>query len=75
MKLPENIIRRISEKALRLELLKVETSKFFLYFSGSCIPANESLFILLALPTLAKTVQNVNFSIVYLATESHNPRL
>jgi hypothetical protein len=27
----------------------VETSKFHLYFSGSCIPTNESLFILLAL--------------------------
>ena len=26
-------------------------------FSGSCIPTNESLFILLALPTLATTVQ------------------
>jgi hypothetical protein len=27
----------------------LETSKLFLYFSGSCIPANESVFILLAL--------------------------
>ena len=27
-------------------------------FSGNCIPTNESLFILLALPTLAQTVQD-----------------
>ena len=36
------------------------TSKFSLYFSGSCIPANDSLFILLALPTLAQTAQEYN---------------
>jgi hypothetical protein len=36
----------------------LETSKFSLYFSGSCIPTNESLFILLPLPTLAQTVQD-----------------
>jgi hypothetical protein len=35
----------------------LETSKFSLYFSGSYIPTNESLFIVLALPTLAQTVQ------------------
>ena len=35
----------------------LETSKFSLCFSGSCIPTNESLFILLALPTLVQTVQ------------------
>ena len=35
----------------------LKTSKFSLYFSGSCIPTNESLFILLALLTLAQTVQ------------------
>ena len=29
-----------------------------LYFSGSCIPANESLLILLALSILAQTVQD-----------------
>ena len=34
-----------------------EMLKFSLYFSGSCIPTNESLFILLALPTLAQTVR------------------
>jgi hypothetical protein len=28
-------------------------------FSGSCIPTNESLFILLAVPTLSKTVVNI----------------
>ena len=61
-------IRRISTfrtKALRLELLdegpSLETSKFSLYFRGSCIPTNESLFILLALPALAQTVHDVNF--------------
>jgi hypothetical protein len=51
MQLPENI-RRISTfraKALRLEFL-VKTSKFSLYFSGSYIPTNESLFMSLALP-------------------------
>jgi hypothetical protein len=32
-------------------------STFSLYFSGSCIPTNESLF-LLARPTLAQTVQD-----------------
>ena len=36
----------------------LETSKFYLSFSGSCIPTNESMFILLALPTLAQTVQD-----------------
>jgi hypothetical protein len=35
----------------------LETSKLFLYFSSSSIPTNESLFILLALPTLALTVK------------------
>jgi hypothetical protein len=34
----------------------LQTSKFSLYFPGSCIPTNESL-LLLALPTLAQTVQ------------------
>jgi hypothetical protein len=38
----------------------VESSKFHWYFSGSCIPTNESLFILLALPTLAQTVHNIS---------------
>ena len=38
----------------------VETSKFSLYFSGSCIPTNESLFILFALPTLAQIVLYYN---------------
>ena len=49
MQLSENI-RRISTfraKALRLELLdeaaSLETSKFSLYFSRSCVPSNESL--------------------------------
>jgi hypothetical protein len=39
----------------------LETSKFSLYFSGSCIPTNKGLFILLAdyLYTLAKTVQDI----------------
>jgi hypothetical protein len=32
------------------EGLSLETSKFSLYFPGSCIPTNESLFILLAQP-------------------------
>ena len=36
----------------------LETSKFSLYFSGSCIPTNESLFILLTLPTLVQAVHN-----------------
>ena len=35
----------------------LETSKFSLYFSGSCIPTNENFLIRLALPTLAHTVQ------------------
>ena len=35
----------------------LETSKYSLLFSGSCIPTNESL-LLLALPTLTQTVQN-----------------
>jgi hypothetical protein len=35
----------------------LETSNFSLYFSGSCIPTNESL-LLLAPPTLAQTVQD-----------------
>jgi hypothetical protein len=55
-------MRRISmfrAKALHLELLalvtadegpSLETSKFSSYFSGSCIPTNESLFIILAKP-------------------------
>ena len=34
--------------------LKVDLKIF-----GSCIPTNESLFILLALPTLAQTVQDM----------------
>jgi hypothetical protein len=33
--------------------------------SGSCIPTNESLFILLALPTLAQTVQDKIIYIEY----------
>ena len=55
-------IRRISTfraKSLRSdrpdEGPSLETSKFSLYFSGSCIPSNESL-LLLVLPTLAQTV-------------------
>jgi hypothetical protein len=40
------------------EMPSLETAKFSLiYFSGSCIPTNESLFTLLALPTLVHTVQ------------------
>jgi hypothetical protein len=35
----------------------LETSKYSLFFSGSCIPTNKSL-LLLALPTLTQTVQN-----------------
>jgi hypothetical protein len=35
----------------------LKTSKFSLYFSGSCIPINESL-LLLALPTPAQKVEN-----------------
>jgi hypothetical protein len=51
-------------KALRLELLaelqaKGLRSKFSLYFLGTCIPTNESWFIWLALPTLAKIVQGL----------------
>ena len=38
----------------------LETSKFLLYFSGNCIHTKESLFILLALPTLVQTVQDHN---------------
>jgi hypothetical protein len=38
----------------------LETSKFSLYFSGSCIPTNEILFILLTRPTLAQTVEDCN---------------
>jgi hypothetical protein len=41
--------------------LSFETSKFSLYIPGSCIPTNESLFILLTLPTLAQTVQDSHF--------------
>jgi hypothetical protein len=44
----------------------LETSKFSLYFSGSCIPTNESLFILLTLPTLTQIVQDYITSIVRL---------
>ena len=32
----------------------------FIYFSGNCIHTKESLFILLALPTLVQTVQDHN---------------
>ena len=51
----------VSSEALRPtpdEGPSLETSKFSLYFSGSCIPTNESLFILLPLPTLTQTVQD-----------------
>jgi hypothetical protein len=48
--LPGNIYGEFRVKALRLELL---------IFSGSCISTNESLFILSALPTLAKTDQDI----------------
>jgi hypothetical protein len=43
----------------------LETSKFSLYFSGSCIPTNESLFILLALPTLAQIVQDYYKKLIF----------
>jgi hypothetical protein len=42
-----------------LQGLSLKTPKFSLYFSGSCIPTNESLFILLALPTLTVQVYPV----------------
>jgi hypothetical protein len=41
------------------EEASLETSKFSLYFSGCCKPTNESLLILLALPTLAQTILNL----------------
>ena len=44
---------RISQQVI------AQLSKFHLYFSGSCIPTNESLFILLALLTLAQTVHDI----------------
>jgi hypothetical protein len=57
----EKNIRGISTfRALRLELgPSLETSKFSLYFSGCCIPTDESLLVLLVRPTrvLAQTVQ------------------
>jgi hypothetical protein len=70
MQLPENILRRIStfraskgpSSGVTSEGPSLETSKFSLYFSGSRIPTNESLFILLALPTLEQTVQDQNRS-------------
>jgi hypothetical protein len=40
--------------------------EILLIFSGSCIPTNESLFILLTLPTLTQTVQDYITSIVRL---------
>jgi hypothetical protein len=41
----------------------LETSKFSLYFSGNWIPTgNKSLFILLALPTLAQTIREKSSS-------------
>jgi hypothetical protein len=43
----------------------LETSKFSLYFSGSCTPTNESLFILLALPTLAQIVQDYYKKLIF----------
>ena len=49
MLLPENI-RRISTFRAK--------SKFSIYFSGSCIPTNESFLFIWALPTLAQTVQD-----------------
>jgi hypothetical protein len=48
----------------------LETSKFSLCFSGSCIPTNESLFILLTLPTLVQTVQyEVQYYVWYMFAE------
>jgi hypothetical protein len=45
MQLYENI-RRISTRLVTAdERSSFETSKFSLYFSGSCIPTNKSLFI------------------------------
>ena len=41
----------------------LETSKFSLYFSGSCILTDESLFILLAQYTLAQTVQDSDLTL------------
>jgi hypothetical protein len=61
MQLPENI-RRMS--TFRVKALvtpdgpPLETSKFSLYFSGSCIPTYKNLLIFLALPPLAQTVQD-----------------
>jgi hypothetical protein len=46
----------------------LETSKFSLYFSGSCTPTNESLFILLALPTLAQIVQDYYKKLIFHAS-------
>ena len=39
--------------------------EILLIFSGSCIPTNESLFILLALPTLTQTVQDYSSDTSY----------
>ena len=50
-------IRRISLFQAKVRWkTSLETSKFSIYFQGSCIPTNESLFILLALPTPTQTV-------------------
>jgi hypothetical protein len=56
----------------RRRALSLETSKFSLYFSGSCIPSNESLFILLTLPTQFKMsyLKRVSVEIVLLWTGS-----
>jgi uncharacterized protein involved in cysteine biosynthesis len=48
----------------------LEMLKFSLYFLGSCIPTNKSLLILLALPTLAQTVQDyLLFPTLYLTPD------
>ena len=56
----------------------LETSKLFLYFSGSCIPTNESLFILLALPALAQTQFKYHHILSFTNNNLHpniNPKL
>jgi hypothetical protein len=48
----------------------LETSKFSLYFSGNCIPINESLFILLT--TNSKIIFNITSARDRLASSSYH---
>jgi hypothetical protein len=57
MQLPEKYKENFDVSSEGRTNFPLKTSKFSLYFSGSCIHTNESL-LLLALPsTLAQTVQ------------------